>query len=274
MKKLLKLSLLIFIPIIIGFALLLSGIFAANEGIRYAGIMTMTIGVPVCMFIVVVTGLVLMIIGRLGTLTRNQSTEEETPEQHNLGDTEPHAHADMSEREREETEVGDINSSYSFENSLKTGDYHARHVSRIYKNSSKKEKILGWLFFALLMIDFALILVFAYSAIYAGAIVCFVLFAGTIVAVFIVKSTLEKRSLKGVSKSDGAAVDGVIQFCVLSSTRAQGVNGYEKLTGVIYRVKVTVQGKDYNAYTERFYEEGEKVKVVILKGNLASVVED
>ncbi len=57
MKKLLKLSLLIFIPIIIGFALLLFGIFAANEGIRYAGIMTMTIGVPVCMFIVVVTGL-------------------------------------------------------------------------------------------------------------------------------------------------------------------------------------------------------------------------
>ncbi len=64
MKKLLKFSLLIFIPIIIGFALLLSGIFAANEGIRYAGIMTMTIGVPVCMLIVVVTGLVLMITGR------------------------------------------------------------------------------------------------------------------------------------------------------------------------------------------------------------------
>ena len=59
MKKLLKLSLLVFIPIIIGFALLLSGIFAANEGI-----MTMTIGVPVCMLIVVVTGLVLMITGR------------------------------------------------------------------------------------------------------------------------------------------------------------------------------------------------------------------
>lgn len=86
----------------------------------------------------------------------------------------------LSAKERELGDIKDINTSYSYDNYRKRGEYMIRHTSGRYKYSPKKDKVLGWLFFGFLITDFALIPIFAILRIYIGAIVCFSLFGGTI----------------------------------------------------------------------------------------------
>ncbi len=135
---------------------------------------------PVTMFLIVVIGLILMITGRLDL---NNSREEKREK--------------ISSSQKEENEkIEEVNSSYGYQSNRKYAKYLAGHVSNNYKNSTFKEKILGWLFFGFLMTDFAFIMIFAFLGINIGTYICFGLFAGTILISLVIKKILEKRSIK------------------------------------------------------------------------------
>ena len=65
MKKLRLMSMLVFVPIVLGVLMLILGTTNDNSSVAYAGVLMLEAGIPVTMFILVVVGLVLMITGKL-----------------------------------------------------------------------------------------------------------------------------------------------------------------------------------------------------------------
>ncbi len=239
------------------------------------GFIILSIGVPVCIFVLVVVGLILMITGRLG----GSSYSSETPTSTDSEAATPNsADSETSFGRKEEIdELNAINSSYGYESRIRSGEYHARHVANNYRFAKDREKIFGWLFFGFLMTDFALIVVFAILNILIGSIVCFAIFGGTILISLIVKIILEQLSLRGGKpNADGSNVlNGVVLFCVFSSsTSTSGSRRYHttRIIGVKYRLAIEADGKQYFAYTRDYFEEGEAVSFVIVKGKLVSVI--
>lgn len=265
MKKLTKLSLLIFIPFGIGLICVLCGIFTGNKFLTDMGFIILSIGVPVCIFVLVVVGLILMITGRLGGSSYKSETPNSTDSEASFG------------RNEEIDELNTINSSYGYESRIRSGEYHARHVANNYRFAKDREKIFCWLFFGFLMTDFALIVVFAILNIFIGSIVCFAIFGGTILISLIVKIILEQLSLRGGKPNADSSnvLNGVVLFCVFSSsTSTGGRRRYHttRITGVKYRLAIEADGKQYFAYTREYFEEGEAVSFVIVKGKLVSVI--
>ena len=260
MKKLYKLSLIIFVPFIAGLILSFVG-GSVNENLAYAGRLIMSYGIPITMLIVFIIGMVLMITGRLGDNNKKSLVIEE-----------------HSEKEQEEEKIKDINSSYRYRSKLKQGEYMSDHISKIYKNSTTKEKVLGWLFFAFLMIDFVLIFVFTYMRMLVGIIVCFSIFCGTILIAAIVKIILEKVS-KNISKrkiEDKDILHGVVENCFFSSSTSVGgahSHSTTRLTKVTYRVVISFNGEKFNAYSEEFFNTGDRVKFVQKGKKLATIIE-
>ena len=288
MKKLAKLSLLVFIPIIAGVVCLIAGSYTDNGTLAYVGTFILTAGIPATMFILVVVGLVLMMTGRLGDYKSNAKSSpnrDDTSDRSLSSVNTPAADvveqkqqaATTGERNREMSDIEAINSTYGAENRRRLGEYEIRHVSDRYKKSTSKEKVLGWLFFAFLITDFALILVFAFCGIMIGALVCFCIFGGTIIISLIVTKIVEHRSMRvklDPSKKQNL-VAGVVRTCVMSSSTSTGGSKYrstERIVSMIYRVTVTADGKDYTAYTDKFYETGESVAVIIIGKRSASIV--
>ncbi|MDE5896284.1 MAG: hypothetical protein K2H43_00555, partial [Clostridia bacterium] len=262
------LSFLVLIPLIGGIILNIVGGQLENERIVYAGSLMLSVGVPVTMFLLVVIGLILMITGRLAD-DKGGTKDAKTDEEANL--------QDAGAAEREEEKIEEVNSSYGYDSRRKNSEYLMGHVADNYKNSTLKEKISGWLFFGFLMTDFALILVFAFLRLWVGIIVCFSLFVGTILLAFIIKKILEKTSMSGnIGRLKKRKIlSGTVKACLLSSeTSAGGAHRYSttRILKVIYRVKVDVAGKEYTAYSDRFYETGEIVTIAA-KGKRASVID-
>ncbi|MDE7348213.1 MAG: hypothetical protein K2N53_00950, partial [Clostridia bacterium] len=97
MKKLRKMSLLVFVPIILGVALTVIGSLTHNELIANIGGKVLSIGIPVTMFVLVVVGLILMITGKLEDSSNDSySDNEEVREVDNK---------EVSEGEREFEEI-------------------------------------------------------------------------------------------------------------------------------------------------------------------------
>lgn len=252
MRKLYKLSFVILIPLVLG---LLLNMFGSGQ-VANIGRKMMSIGVPVTMLIIFVIGMVLMITGGL------EEKHEEQP---------------VGEREEEEAKIKDINTSYRYRSKLKQGNYLSGHISKIYKNSTTKEKILGWLFFAFLIIDFALIFVFLYSRNFTGIIVCFCIFCGTILIAIICKVITEKISKRvNLDKlGDKPVLRGVVEACYFSSSTSVGgahSHSTTRITKVTYRVVIKLGEEKFNAYSEEFFETGDRVKFVLKTKKLASIV--
>ncbi|MDE5756822.1 MAG: hypothetical protein K2I23_07010 [Clostridia bacterium] len=266
MKTLRKLSFIIFIPIILGIVLIIAGSGSNNAQVTHAGEMILSIGIPVTMFIVFVIGLVMMITGK--TVNDNSNTHDEM-----VG-----GKANGSERESELSEIEDVNSSYGYESQRRQGEYYMRQTAKAYKNATPKEKILGGLFLGFLLTDFALIMVFAFFRIMVGAIICFCSFGGTILLCLIVTKIREHMSMKAkLDIANSKILCGEVKACLMSSSTSTGGgdrhNSTTRITGVIYRVVISAEGKEYTAYSKKFYETGESV-VFAVRGNKGATIID
>jgi len=269
MKKFAKFALLILIPVTVGIILIVTGVATENDNLFYAGMLVSVIGVPVVMIPLVVTGIVLVITGKMD-LYGNKVKDDDISD-----DKKPKRTAKAEKPKRtaknERKEIDEINSSSGYRNRYKKAEYEANHAALNYENADKGDKIKGWLFFGFLVADFVLILVFAFLGITLGAIICFCLFVGSLLIGFIVSKILEKTSqseeydpLKHEIKT------GVVQTSVLSSSTSMGGKWKQRIKKVTYRVIIEVGNKTYNAYSKNFYEDGESVEVILRrdgKGN-------
>lgn len=255
MKKLYKLCFIIPIPFAIGLVLNLIGWHTKNMSLVKAGGILYSIVGPSVMFVLIAISLVLLMTGRLGD---DNNTKRKA----------------ISQKKREQADLDEVNSARGRESQIKQGEYIARHAAKNYRNALDKEKILGWLFFSFLMIDFALIMVFGFLNIWVGAIVCFSLFCGTILISFVVVKILETGLMRGKPKK-ATVLHGNVKACLLSSTTSVGgqhKNSTTRITKVTYRVIITCDGKDYATYSHQFFEEGEAVDFRVIGKSHASIV--
>lgn len=243
MRRLVKLSYIIPIPIVIGLTLCLVGGFTKNSTLSYVGGWIMSAGVPLTMFFVVVIGLILMITGKLET--------------------------DVDDDDDDETSTGEDDEDEDTQNN---STRMIRQASNAYKHSTPKEKILGWLFFGFLMTDFFLILVFAFFGLSIGVYICLGLFAGTIILSLLIKLLVEHISLSGrVDHSKPQTIlHGTVKICIVSSTSS--ING--RTTRTVYRVLVSAEGNDYNTYTKTPYKEGDTVTILVRGKHRATIIDD
>ncbi|MDE7455012.1 MAG: hypothetical protein K2M64_04205, partial [Clostridia bacterium] len=252
------------IPIIVGLALNIIGGQTDNAQLQRIGQAVLSIGVPVTMFVLVVACIVLMSMGKLSDNNDEQNTKQ------------------TSEAEQEYSQIDDVNTSYSYQSHNKKGDYISRHVANNYKNSTVKEKVLGWLFFGFLIGDFALIFVFAVLRNLTGIIVCLSIFAGTILISLIVKVILERTSMlaKYDKRKGHKLLDGEVKACLLSSVSSTSVGGSgrrstTRIKGVIYRVIIVADdGQEYTAYTDNFYETGDVISFFAHGKRRATIVNE
>lgn len=259
MKKLTKLSLIVLIPLVLGIALVVIGGHNSDEKMIRIGEAVLSYGLPITMFSLVVIGLILMITGR----TSDDKMNGEQPKT----------------KEQEATDIADVNSSHGYESHRKSDEYMAGHLAENYRNSTPKEKVLGWLFFGFLMGSFALIFVFGALRNITGIIVCLGLFCGTIFISLIVKVILEQISMRvNLRKLDGKETfKGVVTACLLSSTTSTGGSHRRhttRITGVVYRVNIEHDGQQYTAYSRNYYEQGEGVFFIVRHRSLVAIVDE
>lgn len=270
-------------PFILGLILDIVGYRIGNLSMAKAGIMLMSYGTPAIMFILVVIGLILMITGRLSD---DDARDTRSDERHGYqpetdgGISKAEERPEREEQaEKEAEKLADINSSYGYDSQMKLAEYQMDHVSNAYRNSSRREKILGWLFFGFLMTDFGMIMVFAFFGSMVGALVCMGIFAGTILLSLIIKVILEKTSMsKRINPDKCDICEGVVRACLLSSMGSVGGGHRHSTTrvcSVTYRIVVIVDGKDYNAYSRNFYNVGDKVTVAVKRSGrgVAQIIE-
>ncbi|MDE6557810.1 MAG: hypothetical protein K2K39_01765 [Clostridia bacterium] len=254
MKKLVKMSMIIPVVFIAGIVLAIVGSLIGNETLTLVGVCILTYGLPGVMFILVVVGLVLMITGRLSDKDKKSDVT--------FGSSEPEK-AEPSAAKEEAEKIEDINSSYGYESNRKLAEYQMDSVSTAYRNSSSRERVLGWLFFGFLMTAIGLAIVFLFLNILLGFFICLGAFAGTIIISLIVKTVLEKTSKsQRVDIAKYKEESAVVKACVLSSMGSTGgANRHStvRVNSVTYRVILVVDGKEFNAYSSDFYNEGEKI---------------
>lgn len=283
MKKLRKLSFVIVVPVVVGIGLIIAGMVTDNGAFTTAGLITLFGVTPACMVILIIVALILIMMGKIDFHSARMEEEryyDDEPESNTM-DGEAFR-ADGGENfgaQAEREAIDDINSSRGYESQIKSGEFHARHVVNNFRHSTKKEKILGFLLVVFLLGDAALLVVFGLNEMFVGAIVCFCVFAGTIIALLIGKTVLEKRSKNGGKALDGAEpINAVVNFCVFSSSASVGgvsSPAATRINRVTYRVSLRADdGNEYTAYTDNFYEEGESVKIVPVGRKLASIVEE
>lgn len=258
MKKLIKLALIPVIPLVIALILQVIGSSINNEQVFYIGKMILSIGMPVCLFLLVVIGLILYSTGKLADKNSRK--------------IEAHTEAD------ETKQIEDINTSYGYESHRKSDEFMINHAEENYKNSTLKEKFLGWTFLGFLMSDFALIFVFLYLRVYIGIYICFGVFAGTILLSAIIKIILEKTSINFKIKKNKNydIVNGKVKYCVLSSVASSGLSHRRSTTrvqSVTYKVKIEANGKEYIAYSKNYFEKESPVTIAIISSRRASIIE-
>ncbi|MDE7406590.1 MAG: hypothetical protein K2M89_06940 [Clostridiales bacterium] len=298
MKKLRLMSMLVFVPIVLGMGLLIGGSLTDNETAYNIGGLVLTAGIPVTMFALVVVGLVLMMTGKLDLSDGKKSAncgkskaevkknddewesvdddESEWVEVEDDGDEVKDVGGGVDsisggQKKKEYSRHSDTNTSRGYDNKIKQAEYISRQSGNRYKNSTTTQKVFGWLFFGFLMTDFFMIMVFAFIGIFVGAIVCFCLFGGTILIALLVTVLRQKISMGlGVSKKKKRdALDGKVLSCDVASTTT--VNN--RVTKVVYMVEITDGENEYSAYTEDYYDRGDDIKFCKIGKKLAMILD-
>ncbi len=309
MKKLRLMSLIVLVPIILGIVMLIIGSNTGNSAVAHAGSMVLSFGVPITMVILVAVGIVLMMTGKLNLSdVRAKSSdsqcdgddeyEEEGEEEYDTAEYENHADetrdedcdveardeeerddkidAPKSGAQREYEEIAEINSSRGYASKIREAQYMTRHAAENYRNTPQKGKVLGFLLFGFLITDFIMIIVFGMLGIFVGAIVCFCLFGGTILIAIAVTVIMQKISMRKrlTDEEIDNAIDGKVRLCTMSSSTSTGGERYTRITSVVYKVIVAANDREYTAYSKKFYEAGDTVKLVT-RGNkrIATIVD-
>ena len=260
MKKFSKLIFLIPLIVILGIVFIIIGNTSSNSGLARAGLIILQLGLPIVMLAMVSAAIIMMMKGASDS---NDKNDDET----------------ISQKEKEYSEINDINTSYGRQSRYKEADYIAHHTSKAYKNSNKKEKIFSFALFGFLIGNIFLVFIFGFFKIKIGVFVCLGLFAGTILLCFIIKTILEKVSIHArvsTKKKDREIMSGIVKACLLSSASTRSgtsKNATTRVTGVTYRIIISANGMEYTAYSNEFYEEGEPVAFALLKGRFVSIVD-
>lgn len=262
-KFVLAVAIIIPLLFISGIALIVIG-GTQNEPLALAGSMIMSLGLPIVMVILVGVGLVIMITGGASVKKNDKGNEQDD---------------NVSEIEKEYSNIAEINTSNNYiENRTKNAEYVGNHSANIYRNSSTTVKILGWIFLGFLLTNVILALIFAFFGNKLGMFICFGLFVGTIIISAICKFISEKVSMSAkvyTGSKKREVLDGKVKHCFLSSTKSVSVGSRHPISRVVdvtYRVVITANGKDYNAYTKDFYETGDDVKIAVLGGSRVKIV--
>ncbi|MDE5592356.1 MAG: hypothetical protein K2I75_00205 [Clostridiales bacterium] len=319
MKKLRSMSMIVFVPIVLGIGLLIGGSLTDNQAAASIGGWVLSAGIPVTMFVLVVVGLVLLITGKIdlsddkkssvgGSAVSNNPQDDDEDEWEDVKDDdewvpvkESNDREDISDdeddwediedyddqkdvgvgedsisgaRQKEYKQLADINSSRGYSSKIKEVEYIARHSSDAYKNSSAKDKVFGWLFFGFLITDFFMIMVFAFIGIFVGTIVCFCLFGGTILLAILITVIRQKISMSvGRKRKNREILDGVVKLCTVSSTTSTGSRTV-RINNVVYKVTITSGENEYVAYSQDYYDRGEKIKFCKIGKYLASIMDE
>ena len=290
MKKLFKLALLVFVPLIVGFVL----IFAGDGAVSRAGVLILEIGVPLTMVVLVGVGIVLMSMGKLSDdkkddgitagserdsdVTFGRGAEDFAPDGADNDNT--HKPEPETAMERERQKIEEINSSYGYDSQMKLAQYQMEQSSKIYNSTGKGGKILGFLLLGFLLTDFAMIIVFGYLGIKIGMFVCFGLFGGTILLFAIITAVQHKISMSDrVNPKKYVQTTGTVIACTMSSMTSTGGGNRGssvRVNSVIYRVALIADGKEFTAYSRRAFDEGEKIEVMVKKNGkgLARIIGD
>lgn len=249
-----------------------AGYNAGNASIEYAGKIIAWLGTFLTAIALVAAGLVMMILGKFRFDGHFKSDSDDsdcgTPISKIDLDTKKDGASEVTAAEKEAAKIEAINSSVGYESQFKQAEYIAGQSANAYNNSTKKQKIFGWILFAFLFITFALIPCFLFFKVYLGAIISGALFAGTVIIAILVKVLSEHVSRSAHWRKPDKTVEakGVVKSCVMSSMSSSGgvsPRSSVRVTGVTYKVTVVVDGREYWGYTSRFFESGASINVMI-----------
>ncbi|MDE7379469.1 MAG: hypothetical protein K2N14_00315 [Clostridia bacterium] len=267
MKNVFKLCILILVVFVVGLTLDIVGYQIGNITMAKVGINIMSFGIPLSMTIAVFVSMIMLFTGKWS-----------------FNDNKPKDGKSLSEEksvtaESEAEKIGDINSSYGYDSQMKLAEYQVDQTAKIYRNTNKRGRVFGWLFFGFLMLSFIMIIVFAFFGNMIGVFVCLGLFAGTIIISLIVKVILEKTSMsQRIDPDKYNYTTATVKACVLSSMGSTGGgrhNSTTRVTSVTYRIILDVEGQEYNAYSHDVYEEGERIEVAVKRNGrgVAKIIE-
>lgn len=217
-------------------------------------------GVFITMVVFVVISLVLISTGKLANKNNKDKSQD-----------------NMVTRKAEYEKIEDINSSYGYNSTRKKDEYMVNHIGENYKNSTFKEKILGGLFLSFLMINFILIFVFSYLHIMVGTYVCFAIFGLTILLSGLIKFIFQKVSINVSPEKieNSPKLNGIVDACVLSSSTSTGGSERrhtQRIIRVTYKVMIFAGDRRYIAYSNEFFEKGERVTIAAIGKNRAAII--
>lgn len=251
MKKFEKLCLITIIPILVGVALFIAGAIKVNEQILRASVLTLFIGFPATILVLVIVGVIMNATGKLSDNDKYSDS------------------AGLSEEERDFKTNRNIVSSSGNKSITKKVDNVIKQTNNAYKYSSPKQVALGGLFFSFLIIDFILIFVFSIKQMTAGIITCVCVLVGSMFSVLIFAKVKERKSTKAkVDISKSQMLCGEVKACMISSA----MNIAER-KNVTFRVLIEADGKTYTAFSQKIYEVGDPIVFAVIGNNKASIVE-
>ena len=303
MKKFARWTLLCFIPIVGGIVCFIVGNTLPNSTVTYAGMLSLIAGLPAMMIIFLIVGLILMSLGKLSgdksDAEKSENAEQTEPADgeapngvENVADDNATAADEASgvetkeeagsQKEREREMVSAVNRTSGFESRVKLGESEAAHVAEGMKNAPKWGIALGLTFFFLLVADVVVATVLAINRIFVGTIICAALFAVVIITLLIVMSVRRARATNGDISKAKKITEGIVKTCYMvgtATTRSGGMrhspnSGTVRLHSVTYRVLVIADGTEYEAFTNQFYENDEKVKIAVMGKKHAKIIDD
>ena len=267
MKKLILLSLIILVPFWGGF--ILQGV--GSGEVERAGTIIMSYGTFITAVVIFVIGMVMMATGKLND-DENSDRLGRPVSEIDVKSSKPIEKSDealeVSSLE-EERKLDDVNSSDGYESKLKYAGYVAEKSAEIYRNSSKIKKVLGWIYFAFLVVNFTLTPIFFSLGIFIGGYICMGLFTATLIISIIVKLIIVNTGLSGAThkkREDWVIVKGTVKSCELAGVTSTGGETHRssvRVTGAAYKVTATADGRDFYGYSKRVYGKGDSVNILV-----------
>lgn len=224
--------------------------------------------------------------GEAIVMSVNESEEvkmTEQPQDENemtaVGETQDGEEVKSSQREREQNAINAVNDSDHFESRVNMSAYEVRHVTEGMKNAPKWGIALGLTFFFSLVADLIVATVLLVNRVFVGAIVCAAIFGVVIVTALICMIISRARAMNGDIRKAEKITEGKVKTCFMvgTTTVKSGGNSHRssvRIRSVTYRVIVSADGEEYGAFSNRFYETGEKVTIAVMGKNRAEIVDE
>ncbi|MBD5131821.1 MAG: hypothetical protein HDT28_04410 [Clostridiales bacterium] len=283
-----KFKLIVFLPIVIGIALLIIGMVTGSSIMTYAGIAVLFGG---SFLVAMITAIVVIVRAVRGSGTSDTSSstsssvdddtdiddeidddiddediDEEDIDEEDIGIVKDEAVKEKSGSDKEREMIEKINSTRGEANKMANAEYQLSHAAKTWKGASRGDKVKGCLFvICFISCLFGAMILFGLGYNLAGGIVfgcAFLIIFGAL----IITKIIEHRSMSGnYDRADYDRKTGIVKNCTLSSSVGAGSGSTSRISSIVYRVQVEVDGKLRNAYSREYYDEGDKVKLLVHK---------